>query len=89
MEHLGLVWKRNELSPGVNNKIAGARRIAFGFTRIGLHGNGINPVAALGIVGCYIEPRLLTGLNATVLNNDKVVDLDRFYHRLQLGGDVT
>jgi len=82
MEHLGLVWKRNELSPGVNNKIAGARRIAFGFTRIGLHGNGINPVAALGIVGCYIEPRLLTGLNATVLNNDKVVDLDRFYHRL-------
>ena len=81
-EHLGLHWKEGELAPKVDNRITLARRTSFALTGIGIHDRGINPVASLGIIRCYVEPRLLTGLNATVLSKEKMKEMDRYYHKL-------
>ncbi len=81
-EHLGLIWSQGELAPKVDNKIALARRTSFSLTGIGIHEKGINATASLGVILCYVEPRLLTGLNATVLDSSKLKQLDRYYHKL-------
>jgi len=81
-EHLGLLWMQGALAPRVDNKVTLARRTSFALTCIGIHDKGINPIASIGTIQCYVEPSLLTGLNATVLNSVKIKELDRFYHKL-------
>ena len=81
-EHLGLDWWKNYLAPDVEAKVSAARRASFAVLGIGIHDNGIDPKAACDIIGILITTRLVTGLNATILDKDDIKKLDKFYHTL-------
>ena len=81
--HLGLTWKSNSLTPDVDANIQKARRACYSLLKIGLHGtNGIDPPAALKIIQTYVIPRLLQGLEATVLNREDLQKLDKFHKKM-------
>ena len=68
LEHLGLTWKAGQSVPDVKRKIDLANRTAYMLIGFGLHGNGgINPIVSNHIVNTQVLPRMLYGLEATVL----------------------
>ena len=81
--HLGLNWKSGKNMPDVQANIKKARRAAYMFLRVGLHGNdGIDPPAAHKVIQTYVTPRLLHGLEATVPSSKEIKLMDGFYKRL-------
>ncbi len=79
--HLGLEWKSGQPTPDIHAHINSARRTAYALMGIGLHGNdGMDPPTSMRTIRLYIEPRLLYGLEATVLTKTQINMLDS-YHR--------
>ena len=81
--HLGLTWKSGTTAPDVNDNIKKARRAAYSLLRIGLHGiDGLDPASSHKIIQTYVVPRLLHGLDATILGQQEIKLLEQFYKRL-------
>jgi hypothetical protein len=82
IEHLGLNWREEKLAPDVDARISSARRAAFAVLGIGVHDDGLDPKAACHIASILITMRLVTGLNAVILEKADIQKLDKFYHTL-------
>ena len=81
--HLGLVWKEGCITPNIPDRIQVARRTSYALMGTGVHGkNGLSPVVSLKIINTYVIPRLLYGLEATVLSKKQLEDLERFHKGL-------
>ena len=81
--HLGLEWSSGSITPDVGKKVQVARKTAYALIGVGLHGeNGLSPVTSVKIIGTYILPRLLYGLDAVVLNRKQIEELNAFHKNL-------
>ena len=81
--HLGLDWTAGQVSPNIEKRIKTARATAYSMIGIGLHGhNGLDPPASLKSIISYVVPRLLHGLEATVLKKKELDKIDRYYRGL-------
>ena len=81
--HLGLRWNSDKRTPDVTVHVQNARRMAYSLMRIGLHGvEGLGPLASFKIINTYITPRLLHGLEATILTTSDIALLDKFHRKL-------
>ncbi len=81
--HLGLEWEAGKSAPDVTPRIKVARATAYSMMGTGLHGlNGLDPPASLKLITTYVTPRLLHGLEATVLPSKSLAALDAYYRGL-------
>ena len=81
--HLGLDWKQRKNAPDLSGHIQSARRAAYSLMRIGLHGpEGLGPKSSVKIIQSYITPRLLYGVEATIIENKDLNKLEIFYRKL-------
>jgi hypothetical protein len=70
-------------APDITSHIRSARRAAYALMKIGLYGvEGLGPRTSLRIIQTYVTPRLLYGLEATVLCKKDLDELDNFYKKL-------
>lgn len=82
--HLGLHWSEGNLTPNIEVRIQLARRTAYALMGVGLHGrNGLDPAAALSLITTFVMPRMLYGLNATILQDSHIKQIT-MYHRTLL-----
>jgi hypothetical protein len=81
--HLGLEWRASKTAPDVEKKIDTARRSSYALLGIGLHGyDGLDPAASNKLITTYILPRILHGLDASVLSRKQIHSLDQYYRSL-------
>ena len=81
--HLGLEWHSGSITPDVGRKVQLARKTAYALMGVGLHGeNGLSPITSVKIIGTYILPRLLYGLDAVVLDKKQLQELNVFHKNL-------
>ena len=81
--HLGLTWTAGKLTPNIAERIQIARRTSYALMGIGLHGkNGLSPSISAKIISTYVTPRLLHGLEATVLSKSQLEEISRYHRRL-------
>ena len=81
--HLGLTWEAGKMTPDVDSRIKLARNTMYALLGTGLHGqNGLSPAVSIHILRIYIYPRLLYGLEATVLNTTQRDALDNFHKNI-------
>ena len=81
-EHLGLIWEEQKLSPNVEARISTTRKASYKAMGYGLHNNGVDPQAAIGITNMQIISKLLSGLKATILSNSDSNKIDSFFHKM-------
>ena len=82
-KHLGLIWKSGQLTPDIDAKITAARQTAYSMLPVGFHGNGgLDPKSSLKIVELYIQPTLLYGLEAAIINSKDMQKLELYYKNL-------
>ena len=81
--HLGLTWMEGKTKPDLDVNLSSARRTSYRLMGKGFHGgDGLNPVVSNKLIKCYVIPRLLHGLEATVLNGSDITKLEKYYRRL-------
>ena len=81
--HLGLEWKAGRARPNISKCVTAARRTAYSLLGAGLHGrNGLDPMTSMRVITLYVVPRLLHGLEATVLQKSDINELDKFFKKL-------
>jgi hypothetical protein len=81
--HLGLTWKAGSLHPETEDRVTVARRTAYALMGVGLHGrDGLDPPASLSLVLAYVLPRMVHGLEATVLALKQLAQLRAYYKTL-------
>ena len=81
--HLGLEWKTGRARPNISKCVTAARRTAYSLLGAGLHGrNGLDPMTSMRVITLYVVPRLLHGLEATVLQKSDINELDKFFKKL-------
>ena len=81
--HLGLDWIAGKGQPDVSRHIVKARRTAYSRLGAGLHGqNGMDPRSSARTIQLYVMPRLVHGLEATILRRGDVVQLEIYYRKL-------
>ncbi len=81
--HLGLNWESGRPTPDVQELIKSARRASYALMGVGLHGcDGMDPTTAMKTIELFIVPRLLYGLEATVLNKSQTEQLEGYYRSL-------
>ena len=80
--HLGLEWHANKMAPDVAPRINTARRTAYTLMGVGLHGNGLDPIACTKLVHTFVLPRLLYGLEAAILTKTQIQQLTTFHRQL-------
>ena len=81
--HLGLNWDANKTSPDIMCRIQVARRTSYALMGVGVHGrNGLSPATSAHITKIYVLPRLLHGLEATVLARKQRSDLTNYHRNL-------
>ena len=83
--HLGLERSSNQLTPDsmITDRIQLARRTAYSLTGAGFHGsNGISPAVCRRMIILYILPRLLFGLEATIVSSKQVNKLEIYLRQL-------
>jgi hypothetical protein len=82
-ENLGLLWEAGSIHPNTDVKVKMARRTAYSLMGAGLHGrNGLDPLTALDIIRTYVIPRVLHGLDATILSHKKMDALNQYHKTL-------
>ena len=82
-KHLGLTWAEGRLKPKLDDHITSARRTSYRLMGAGLHGgDGLDPAACNKLIDLYVSPRLLLGLEASVLNRTDIAKLESYYRRL-------
>ncbi|XP_064646251.1 uncharacterized protein LOC135499433 [Lineus longissimus] len=80
--HLGLNWQKGKTSPDISPRITLARRTAYALMGVGFHSyNGLDPSASMKIYNTFVIPRLLHGLDATILSAAQVSQLDLFHRK--------
>ena len=80
--HLGITRHSNTLSSDevIQDRIALGRRTACSLMGAGFHGvNGISPKVSLHLYDTYVLPRVLYGLEGTILKQKHLNDLERFH----------
>ncbi len=80
--HLGLEWAENSRSPDVEGKIQLARRTAYSLMGSGLYGGGMSPAAGTKVISTYVIPRLLYGLESTILSKSHINALNTYHKNL-------
>ena len=81
--HLGLDWSEGKLGPNVDSRIKTARKTVYALMGTGLHGqNGLSPAIANHVIKIYVIPRLLYGLEATVLTKKQREELSTYHRNL-------
>ena len=82
-EHLGLLWRKGQTSPDIEEIISGARRRSYSLMSAGLHGeNGLSPFISLKIIKTYILPKLLAGLDGAIISEKDVIKLEMYHRKL-------
>ncbi|XP_064638324.1 uncharacterized protein LOC135494338 [Lineus longissimus] len=80
--HLGLNWQKGKTRPDISPRITLARRTAYALMGVGFHSyNGLDPSASMKIYDTFVIPRLLHGLEATILSAAQVSQLDLFHRK--------
>ena len=80
--HLGMSRHTNTLSPDmiVKERMACGRKTAYGLMGTGFHGvNGLSPKISIHIYETYVLPRLMYGLEATILKKKHISELETFH----------
>ena len=81
--HLGLTWSRFKVYPDLDSHISSARRTSYLLLGAGLHGiNGLDPLLSLQLVSLYVMPRLIYGLEATMLTISDMQKIEDYYRKL-------
>ncbi len=81
--HLGLEWLEGQSVPKIDPLINSARRAAYALLGVGLHGvDGMDPPTAYKTITLFVLPRLIYGLEATILTRDRITQLDIFFKGL-------
>ena len=81
--HLGQEWTAGRKSPNIALRIKLARNTIYALLGAGLHGhNGLNPRASIKVISTYVLPRLLYGLEATVVSKGEIDQMETFYRGL-------
>ena len=81
--HLGLEWLEGQSVPKIDPLINSARRAAYALLGVGLHGvDGMDPPTAHKTITLFVLPRLIYGLEATILTKDRITQLGIFYKGL-------
>lgn len=79
--HLGITWVDG--NPDVSERIQLARRTVYSLMGAGLHGeNGSSPAASVKLINTYVLPRLIHGLEATVLPQKDLKAMSNYYKNL-------
>ena len=82
-QHLGLDWQSGKLAPDINSRISTARKTAYSLLGTGLHGQeGLDPPASVKLCNTYVKPRLLHGLEATIITDAQLSQIDVYYKSL-------
>ena len=80
--HLGIPCHSNTLSPDtiVKERLSCGRKTAYSLMGTGFHGvNGLSPKISLHIYEMYVLPRVLYGLEATILKKKHLSELESFH----------
>ena len=80
--HLGIPRHSNTLSPDtiVKERLSCGRKTAYSLMGTGFHGvNGLSPKISLHIYEMYVLPRVLYGLEATILKKKHLSELESFH----------
>jgi hypothetical protein len=81
--HLVLSWSAETCTTDILEKIQLARRTVYALMGAGLHvKNGASPAASVKVVEAYVLPRLIYGLEATVLRPRELGPLCSYYKDL-------
>ena len=83
--HLGihrLIDNNKPLKLCVDERISLMRRTAHMLMDVGLHGNGLNPAAAIKIIDTYVMPRALYGLAAVIISKEDETKLNQAHRSL-------
>ena len=81
--HLGLQWSEGKLGPDIDTRINTARRTLYALMGTGVHGqNGLSPAVSSHIIKIYVTPRLLYGLEATVMTKKQRDELGAYHRNL-------
>ena len=81
--HLGLQWHEGRPAPNIEVSISSSRRTGYKLMGAGLHGqNGLSPGISMRIVSLYVQPVLLSGLEACVLKKKELDILDSYHKKL-------
>ena len=75
----GVGMKAGRARPNISKCVTAARKTAYSLPGAGLHGrNGLDPMTSMRVITLYVVPRLLHGLEATVLQKSDINELDKF-----------
>ncbi len=81
--HLGLDWSEGKSSPDIQKRINAARGTAYQLLGVGLHGHtGMDAATAFKTIETYVTPKLLQGLESSVLKKKDLHQLEAYYRRL-------
>ena len=74
----------NDPSPdaSIDDRLSLGRRSAYALMGSGFHGmNGISPAISIHIYRTYVLPRVLYGLDGTILKSKHITKLERFHRK--------
>jgi hypothetical protein len=81
--HLGIersTKSRKQISPNITTKLQLGRKTLYALMGAGLHGlNGLPPIVSVKIYVTYVLPRMLSGLEATILTRPEINLLENFH----------
>ena len=80
--HLGLTWSRRKACLDLDSHISSARRTSYLLLCSGHGINGLDPQLSLQIVSLYVMPRLIYGLEATILTESDIQKSNEYYRKL-------
>ena len=85
--HLGVVRStanRGQISLNFKKKLTTGRRTLYSLMGAGLHGmNGLTPPVSLHVYATYVIPRMLSGLESSMITTAEMTELEKF-HRATL-----